>query len=161
MFLKSFVSQSALGFIKECIKHQSIIRILASLIWMTASLGFIFSSWRKLFILEKTEEFSKISLETKLPEIIVTAVLLIPVIVLFIIIFTNDDFTKSYIVENPKFDILGNWANILLGLGFIFKTLEEIVESQKKIIKRILVLFQTIAILSGFIFYMIYAIHTT
>ena len=148
-----------LGFIEECIKHQSIIIILTYLIWIIASLGFSFLSWRKLFILEKTEEFSQASQKTELPEIIAIGVVLVPVIVLFIIIFTNNDFTKSYIVENPKFDILGNWANILLGLGFIFQTLAEIVESQKKIIKRILGLFQTIAILSGFIFYMIYSSH--
>ena len=146
-------------FINECIEHQSIIKILTYLIWIIASLGFSFSSWRKLFILEKNKEFSKAAQETKLSEIIAISVVLIPVIVLFIIIFTNDDFTKSYIVDNRKFDILGNWANILLGLGFIFQTLEETVESLKKIIKGILGLLETLAILSGFIFYMIYGSH--
>lgn len=123
--------------VKNCIYHEAISKIIASLVWSLLCLSWAILNWRKLIAKKPAEEvddiarnavFSEKWRSEDLPGIIAIAVLLIPLIVVLIIVFTNDELTTTYLVSEPSDEIKENWAAIFLGVGFFFQTVEEIVD---------------------------------
>lgn len=155
-------------FLVNIINHRSILKVFASFIWIFVALSYIIMYWQNLTTQNKKEDKNDITINTifsqkwfleDLPVIITLTIIYIPIIVLFIIAFTSDEVTKTYVVSDPNFETTGDWANLLLGIAFLSQATTEIIKIEQQLAKQILALFQNIGFLFGLFLYVIYASH--
>ncbi|MEM8779046.1 MAG: hypothetical protein AAGF26_09270 [Cyanobacteria bacterium P01_G01_bin.49] len=163
---------SCFCFIKNFIEHESIVRIIASLVYGSACLSWAIVYWRK-FITENPEKkidnispnktFSQKWWSEDFPAtIFIAAILLIPIIIIFLIVSSHpDESTKNYVISDPKFEILEDFSTILIGLCLFFEALSKIVNIKPKLARQFLGLLTPIFGLSGFIIHMIYVANLT
>ncbi len=154
----------------KCINYSSVLEILSSLLWITVCIAQLIVNWRSLTtkkselelnIKEINRVFSKEWKTEELSGIIAIFVLSIPFIAIVAILLMNPDFTNTQLISAPKFKLLPIWSNILFGLALIFQALEELFDIKKYLVKRILTLFNLVAINSAFIMYLIYVLNMT
>lgn len=155
-------------FIANVINHQSILKVFTSFIWIFVALSYIIMCWHKLTTKNKKEDkndttrntiFSQKWFLENFPVIIALTVICIPIIVLFIIAFTSDEVTRTYVVNEPNFETTGDWASLLLGIAFFSQAITEIIKIEQQLAKQILALFQNIGFLCGLFLYLVYASH--
>ena len=154
--------------IKNCIDNAPFLQNFSILVWIIATMLFAYSYWLDLTNRKKVNEVENISSnnivekekqENNLPEVIALFVIYIPVIVLFVIVITNDTYTQTQVTSDPEFESFGNWANILFGILYISEASKKLFEIKQRLIKQIRKLLDLIIILAASITYITYVIH--
>ena len=88
-------------------------------------------------------------------------------IILLIIVTINYGWTTKYMVSDTRFDAIGDWCYILLGVCFLLNSLrkipklQEVSNFQKVLDSKLLSLLQAVLAFSAFIMYMIYTSNLT
>ena len=101
------------------------------------------------------------------PSIVIMIMGISVMIILLSIITINYGWTTTYVVSDPKFDTIRDWASILFGVYFWLNSLKKVLNFQefpnfhKALDSKLLNLLQAILAFSGFIMYMIYIINLT
>ena len=160
-------SNSLIAYLFE---HKLRLKSIALLIWIFVFIAYVIKSWQNLTTNNKQENryniisnpiFSGKWFTEDFPAIIAITVVYIPIVILFVIVFTNDEITKTIVVSDPNFETTGDWANILLGIGFFSKSITEVVEIEHQATKKLLSFINDAGLLLGFIFYIIWTVHLT
>ncbi len=118
----------------------------------------------------KNQLFSQKWYSENFPSIVIMIMGISVMIIVLSIVTINDGWTiwtTTYVVSDPKFDTIRDWAFILFGVYFWLNSLKKVLNFQefpnfnKALDSKLLNLLQDILLFSAFIMYMIYGINLT
>ena len=115
-----------------------------------------------MFLIEATPEyplFSKQWFSVEFPVLLVITIIYIPIVVLFLIIATNEDLAQTTVVGNPDFQNTLDWASLLFGIGMLAGSLKETDRIKQEKTEKLLSFLQAIGIFIGFFLYMVWIVH--
>ena len=151
-------------------KNEFDIATCAFFIYILLAVSYTYTSWQK-FNNKKIQEqelidtiseyplFSKQWFSVEFPALLAITIIYTPIIVLFLIVATNEDLTQTTVVGDPDFQSTLDWAVLLFGIGMLAGSLKETEKINREKILKLLSFLQAIGILIGFFLYMIWAVH--
>lgn len=142
----------------------------AFFIYILLAVSYTYTSWRKFNnnkiqeqeLIEAISEyplFSKQWFSVEFPALLALTIVYTPIVVLFLIVATNEDITQTIVVSDPDFQSTLDYGNLLFGIGMLAENLKEIDQIGRGKIKKLLSFLQAIGILIGVFLYMVWAVH--
>ncbi|EAZ89135.1 hypothetical protein [Crocosphaera chwakensis] len=170
LLLISFSIFCGFYIVQSYMNHEAISKIISWLIPFIVFIINIVLDWREMTnpnLLNETSDkpknklFSKQWYSENLWAIIMMIISISTMIILLIILTISGYWNITYIISDPKFDIINDWSFILLGIVGLLSSLERVERFKTILNNQFFRPLQIIISFSAFILYMIYTVNLT